>query len=86
MNESDYLRGKRAALTGILRHLLRELGYDSKEAEKTRWIIEREEAIAQLRDLCGEVGDNEWDESLHLADVIEKHLTRHVLAEKRPRR
>ena len=27
-----------------------------------------------MRDLCGEFGDNDWDENLSLADVVGKHL------------
>jgi hypothetical protein len=35
---------------------------------------EREEAIAALRSMCADYGDNEWPETLHLADIIETHL------------
>lgn len=31
---------------------------------------------AMLRIECEDLGDNEWSDSLHLADVIEKHLAR----------
>ena len=36
-----------------------ELGYADRSA--AAWISEREAAIAQLRELCGAFGDNEWD-------------------------
>ncbi len=36
-----------------------------------------DETRAMLRYVCGEVGDNDWPDTLHLADVIEKHLFRH---------
>lgn len=34
----------------------------------------------QLRIECEELGDNEWPDDLHLADVIEKHMARPVAA------
>jgi hypothetical protein len=34
----DYLRGKRAALTAMLAHVLRELGYEDTEATRAKWI------------------------------------------------
>ena len=74
-----YTEGQRAALCGILREVLRQLGYDSPDTACVQWVVEREAAIAQLRSLCEEVGDNHWDESLNLADVIDKHLARHLL-------
>ena len=39
---------------------------------------EREEAIATLRRVCDRFGDNDWDPWLPLADIIEKHLVRHL--------
>jgi hypothetical protein len=40
---------------------------------------ERKEAIAKLREVCEEFGDNDWEDSLHLADIIEKHLYLHLI-------
>ncbi len=76
--EQIYLRGQRSAYNNLLRFAQHELGYDTPEATAVSWQIEREEAIAALRSLCAEFGDNEWDESLHLADIIDKHLDRHL--------
>jgi hypothetical protein len=73
-----YERGKRAALLGVLRHVLQELGVESTEAGRARWVIERERIVAALRDVCDEYGDNEWSEGIGLDDVIEKHLRRHL--------
>ena len=56
---------------------LRELGYE-EYPDPVRLITEREAAIAQLRQVCAEYGDNAWDEHWHLADIIEKHLARHL--------
>ena len=77
-SEQKWLDGNRAAWVRMLSECLRELGYDSGEAGAHRYILEREAALAQLRMLCEYFGDNEWDETLHLADVIDKHLGRHL--------
>lgn len=84
MTESEeraYRQGNRAAWSKILSDSLAQLGYDNPVVtQKHRWVLEREAIIAQLRDLCGEFGDNNWNEKLHLADVIEKHLGKHLYA------
>lgn len=36
--------------------------------------VERAETVAALRRLCDYLGDNDWPDDLHLADVIEKHI------------
>jgi predicted secreted protein len=43
---------------------------------------ERIQTISLLRSLCMEYGDNDWDESLHLVDIIEKHLINYIINEK----
>lgn len=48
------------------------------EADEARWLSEREQAVAMLRQVCEVHGDNDWPDDLHLADVIEKHLDRHL--------
>ena len=57
---------------------MRHLGYDDPAAEHVKWIREREEAVSLLREFCEEFGDNDWPDKLHLRDVIEKHLWRHL--------
>ena len=76
--EAAYMRGQRAIWLRLLSECLRNLGYESSEAKQAGWITEREEAIAILRDICTHHGDNEWNESLHLADIIDKHLGNHL--------
>lgn len=73
---SDWEAGNRAAWRSILQQALRELGAEGHTVESL--VAEREAAIAALRHLCDAWGDNDWDESLHLADIIEKHLARHL--------
>lgn len=80
-NEQFYLQGQRQVLTQLLSETLSKLGYGN-EFDLQRMIIEREQAIATLRELCAEHGDNDWDESLHLSDVIDKHLGRYLTERK----
>jgi hypothetical protein len=79
---SDYERGhtdgERAALVGLLGHVLGRLGYDDIAARQAWWVKERESAIATLRELCRDFGDNDWPEDLHLTDIIGKHLADHL--------
>jgi len=78
MIEADYARGSRAAWAAMLRECLRHLDVDDVDIEGARWVVEREDSIAALRSVCEDFGDNDWDEGLYLADVIEKHLVRHL--------
>lgn len=36
-----------------------------------------------LRDICKEYGDNDWDDDLHIVDIVDKHLHRHLPERKR---
>jgi len=75
--EQAYTDGSRRAWLSILQESIRQLrGSAPLEAEKL--LAERTDAIAMLRLLCAEFGDNDWSDDLYLADIIEKHLMRHV--------
>jgi len=74
IDENSYNQGSRMAWRSMLQQCCRELGYDDVEADKARWILEREEAISALRGVCSGHGDNDWEDNLHLGDIIEKHL------------
>ncbi len=75
MAEASYIEGQRQVWARLLAECIRELGYErGTETELAKLIVEREEAIAQLRRLCEDHGDNDWDENLHIGDIIEKHL------------
>lgn len=76
MSEQDYINGTRAVWADLLGQAVKALGY--QDATQHEWITEREAAVAVLRRLCEEYGDNDWPDELHLADVIEKHLGRHL--------
>ena len=77
-DELNYELGNRAAWLSMLQSCLRQLGIDDEDAGRARWVSEREQTVAALRSVCERHGDNEWDEDLHLADVVSKHLERHL--------
>lgn len=58
----------------MLRECLHQLGVDDPEAQKASWVLERQEVVVALRQLCADFGDNDWPDELHLGDVIDKHL------------
>jgi hypothetical protein len=76
--ELIYTDGQRAAYVDVLRHCCRELGVDDPEADKIRWIAQREMTVSMLRQVCEQHGDNDWPDDAYLPDVIEKHLWRHL--------
>lgn len=83
--ESAYIQGERAALTRIMKTCAVELiGTDDPLAKVGHLVAEREAALAVLRRLCGEHGDLDWSEDMHLADIIEKHLGRYLFEEDAP--
>lgn len=75
---SMYEEGERMAWRSMLSNCCRNLGHDDLEAKKAAWIAEKEAVISTLREICEEHGDNDWEDNLHLSDVIEKHLRRHL--------
>ena len=79
VDRQSYLSGERAANVTMLSHLLDALGSDDPAAGRTNWILERHELVVALRKICDEFGDNDWSDDLCLADVVEKHLSRHLL-------
>ncbi len=70
--EQNWINGNRAAHREILGHCVRAL-YD-EDTSKEALILQLEDIRAALRSLCEDFGDNSWDDNLHLADVINKHL------------
>lgn len=78
----EWLAGYNAATQSHYRRMLSEaihgLGY--KDAELGSLVSERDYAIASLREICGEFGDNDWPDNLDLSDIIQKHLGNHLFA------
>ena len=83
--ETGYEAGRRASAVSLMRSILGDL---LGEADKERpmpalkrlaqMTVEREEAVAVLRLICRAHGDLDWEPSLHLADIIDKHLGKHL--------
>lgn len=46
---------------------------------KSRWVIERTELLQSLRNYCAEYGDTDFSDKLHLVDIFEEHLIRHLV-------
>ena len=76
MDEQSYIAGRKAMAASIIRECWDELNPDEKKIANL--IIERQEIVAMLRQVCENHGDNDWTDELNLADVIEKHLWRHL--------
>ena len=78
--EDGYVSGKRQTAITLLRLALTELGEHAPQG--TREILERQETLSALRQLCRDLGlSSDWDDRLHLADVVNKHIF-HQLQEK----
>lgn len=73
IKEQSYLLGRKQLLVGQLGEILRELS-PMQDVSKEWLIKERQEAINALRSICEDHGDNDWNDNLHLADIINKHL------------
>jgi hypothetical protein len=82
LEEQAYMSGARMQLRKLLGFAIRELvSFDTETDPQlviARLLAEREDAVAALRRVCAGHGDNDWTVDLHLADVIEKHLERHL--------
>lgn len=84
---AGYVEGRRRTLLNQLSQAISDLlalgaaKQEDPEIQIATLILERQETIAKLRDLCNEYGSNEWPENLHLADIIEYHLVRPMLEE-----
>jgi hypothetical protein len=83
--ERAWIEGNRAAWRRMLLEALRALGHgidgasSDDLARKIAALVEEiEDARRALRDVCAEHGDTNWGDGLYLADVIEKHLGRHL--------
>lgn len=77
--ERSYINGRRFAATQIMNECAKLLGYDDPLSKVAALISEREQTISKLRECCEDFGDNDWDDHLHLADVVDKHLHRVLL-------
>jgi hypothetical protein len=74
--ERGWFEGRKAAYRDILGEAISVLGREGATEEVL--IAELEDVRRTLRTLCKEFGDDDWDDKLHLGDVLEKHLGRHL--------
>lgn len=76
-DEQQWMLGNKAAWTAMLSQCLQRL---AAERNAHAWQLEREAAIARLRELCLEHGDNDWPDDCPLDEVIENHLGKHLMS------
>ena len=74
--EKIWQAGRSAAFVSIVENVTSQL--PRGKAEQAALLTERQRAIVALRELCAKFGDNDWPDDLYLADIIEKHLGRHL--------
>lgn len=79
--ERLWIDGNRAAYHALLRHALAHLLPNNTMSlleTVATLAAEIEETRAAMRRVCSKHGDNDWTDTLNLADVVEKHLGRHL--------
>lgn len=74
--ERIWIRGRKSLARSILGALALDL--EGKDLKLAAALIQLHDVRAALRDVCDEHGDNDWEDNLHLSDVVEKHLGRHL--------
>jgi hypothetical protein len=84
--EQGHLDGELQANLRLLRYALSALTATTLKLEDTalrevgRFVLQRQETVQKLRRVCAEFGDNDWRDDDWLADVVDKHLYRHLTA------
>lgn len=73
---SAWEEGRRSLAKRLMQELRSELGQEWKAYDDLK--IELDDTRAVLRRLCEDHGDNDWDDNLHLADALDKHLGRYL--------
>lgn len=74
LDEQSYDLGWKAAWERIFMESLRQIDHPTEGRSREALILERSAAIGILRQVCADHGDNDWDNDLHLSDILEKHL------------
>jgi hypothetical protein len=78
MDEHSYIEGSRRVWLMMLQQCLIHLGVDDPVTGRQRWLLERQETLAMLRQVCEQHGDQDWTDDLYIPDILEKHLWRHL--------
>jgi len=73
-DEEAYEMGMRQAYISLLRTCIRNLS--GEDVDKAKWLLERAEIIQQLKMICKDFGDTQWEDTDYLPDVLEKHLAK----------
>lgn len=82
IKENSYLEGQRAIAISLIKSLIIYL-YEGEDIKMSILLqMERSEAISKLRQICEIVGDNDWEDDLHLVDILDKHLLCYLEAKK----
>jgi hypothetical protein len=77
--EKYFILGKGKAFKKIIIDCQNALaGLGIKLKTKDEFDQERIDIIDTLRSVCGEIGDNDWDDDLHISDIINKHLVCYI--------
>lgn len=76
--EAAIEEGYRRGITQIYVKTLRELADCGVNVDKDYLIAERQAVINILRRICSKHGDNDWEDNLHIGNIIEKHLERYL--------
>ena len=76
--EINYELGIRQTTINMMLFCLKNLSNDDPFKMSVNYLIEREQAINTLRQVCERFGDNDWEEDFYLAEIIDKHLWRNL--------
>lgn len=74
MTDEEYEEWVDNKFTNIRKRLKKE----ADENPEHFW-LEIESIIINIVTGCGEIGDFDWPDDLHLGDVLDKHLIRHII-------
>lgn len=81
LDDAAYTNGSERAWLTMLGEAMKHLGYEHPAVQASKWAVERADTIIALRRICADHGDVDWDESLYLVDIIEKHLAPYLVCE-----
>ncbi len=73
-DERSYQQGSQGVWQQLLSLALQNLSGTGEHLSRTEMMQERTMVVQTLRSICEEYGDNDWDDDLHLTDVLNKHL------------
>lgn len=73
----DATNGDLKVVVGLKAFLKQALSRKEEEIKK-KYEYARKETLLVLKELCKDFGDLDWNDDLHLADIIEKHLAKHL--------